>query len=189
MLLLIDNYDSFTYNLYQYIRELGAEVEVYRNDQIRVEEILSRYSGVVISPGPSDPNSAGVSLAAVARCSGRIPILGVCLGHQCIVQHFGGRIIRAPRPIHGKTSVIRTDQKRLFADLPKQYKVGRYHSLVADKTVFPEVLRITACSSDDDQIMAIEHKTDPTFGVQFHPESILTEYGRAILANFLAYLS
>ncbi len=186
MILLIDNYDSFTYNLYQYFCELGAEVEVIRNDQITTDEVLARgYDGVVISPGPADPDQSGVSLPTVGACSGKIPLLGVCLGHQCIAQHFGGQIIRAPRPVHGKSSVITHDQSSLFEGLPRHYNAGRYHSLVADEACLPEVLKVTARSTDDGLIMAIQHKTHPTFGVQFHPESILTEHGRPLLANFL----
>ena len=186
MILLIDNYDSFTYNLYQYFCELGAEVEVIRNDKITTDEILSRgYAGVVISPGPADPDQSGVSLPAVAACSGKLPLLGVCLGHQCIAQHFGGKIIRAPRPVHGKASVITHDQSPLFDGLPRHYNAGRYHSLVAEEASFPDVLNVTARSTDDGLIMALQHQSHPTFGVQFHPESILTEHGRPLLNNFL----
>ena len=188
-LLMIDNYDSFTYNIVQYFGELGAEVEVFRNDEITVADIAARLDAgqldrLVISPGPCSPAEAGISVAAIKYFAGKLPILGVCLGHQAIGAAFGGKIIRAQELMHGKTSVITTTQQGVFADLPEQFTVNRYHSLAIEKSSCPEVLEVTAWT-DDGEIMGVRHKTLPIQGVQFHPESILTEHGHAMLKNFL----
>ena len=185
-LLMIDNYDSFTYNIVQYFGELGAEVEVFRNDEITVEQIAARQPDrLVVSPGPCSPLEAGISVAAIQHFAGKLPILGVCLGHQSIGSAFGGNIVRAQELMHGKTSVITTTQHGVFADLPKQFTVNRYHSLAIEKSSIPDVLEVTAWT-DDGEIMGVRHKTLPIEGVQFHPESILTEHGHAMLKNFLA---
>ncbi|MEC5212903.1 anthranilate synthase component 2 [Polaromonas sp. CG_9.5] len=189
-LLMIDNYDSFTYNIVQYFGELGAEVEVFRNDEITVADIAAkldagRLDRLVVSPGPCSPAEAGISVAAIQHFAGKLPILGVCLGHQAIGAAFGGKIIRAQELMHGKTSVITTTQQGVFADLPEQFTVNRYHSLAIEKSSCPEVLEVTAWT-DDGEIMGVRHKTLPIQGVQFHPESILTEHGHAMLKNFLA---
>ena len=184
-LLVIDNYDSFTYNLVQYFGELLAEVDVFRNDAILVQDIdTSNYNGVVISPGPCDPTRAGISLEVIEKLKGMIPILGVCLGHQCIGQAFGGKIVRADKLMHGKTSPIRHDDKNLFQNLPNPLTATRYHSLLIEKSSLPQSLNITA-TTDEAEIMGIEHLTMPIFGVQFHPESLATEKGIMILKNFL----
>lgn len=188
-LLMIDNYDSFTYNIVQYFGELGAEVEVFRNDEISVADIAAKLDAgqldrLVISPGPCSPAEAGISVAAIQHFAGKLPILGVCLGHQAIGAAFGGKIIRAQELMHGKTSVITTTQQGVFAGLPKQFTVNRYHSLAIEKSSCPEVLEVTAWT-DDGEIMGVRHKTLPIQGVQFHPESILTEHGHAMLKNFL----
>ena len=184
-LLMIDNYDSFTYNIVQYFGELGAEVEVFRNDEITIEQIAAKNPDrLVISPGPCSPLEAGISVAAIQHFAGKLPILGVCLGHQAIGAAFGGNIIRAQALMHGKTSVITTTQLGLFAGLPKQFTVNRYHSLAIEKSSIPDVLDVTAWT-DDGEIMGVRHKTLPVQGVQFHPESILTEHGHAMLKNFL----
>ncbi|AQZ98009.1 glutamine amidotransferase [Comamonas kerstersii] len=188
-LLMIDNYDSFTYNIVQYFGELGADVTVVRNDEITLEEVIALVAEqgmerVVISPGPSSPKEAGISVAAIQHFAGKLPVLGVCLGHQSIGAAFGGDIIRAGQQMHGKTSVITTDQQGVFADLPKQFTVNRYHSLVIDKNTLPDCLEITA-TSEDGEIQGVRHKTLAVEGVQFHPESILTEHGHAMLKNFL----
>ena len=188
-LLMVDNYDSFTYNIVQYFGELGAEVTVVRNDETTVAEVeaLMAREGIerlVISPGPCSPNEAGISVAAIKHFAGKLPILGVCLGHQSIGAAFGGDIIRAGQQMHGKTSVIHTDQKGVFADLPQEFTVNRYHSLVIDKNTLPDCLEITA-TSEDGEIQGVRHKTLAIEGVQFHPESILTEHGHAMLKNFL----
>ena len=183
--LMIDNYDSFTYNIVQYFGELGAEVEVFRNDEITLEEIAARQPDrLVVSPGPCSPAEAGISVAAIQHFAGKLPILGVCLGHQGIGAAFGGKIIRAKQLMHGKTSVITTTQEGVFADLPAQFVVNRYHSLAIEKSSCPDVLAITAWT-DDGEIMGVRHKTLAIQGVQFHPESILTEHGHAMLKNFL----
>lgn len=185
-LLMIDNYDSFTYNIVQYFGELGAEVEVFRNDEITIEQIAARQPDrLVVSPGPCSPLEAGISVAAIQHFAGKLPILGVCLGHQSIGSAFGGNIVRAQELMHGKTSVITTTQHGVFADLPKQFTVNRYHSLAIEKSSIPDVLQVTAWT-DDGEIMGVRHKTLPIEGVQFHPESILTEHGHAMLKNFLA---
>lgn len=191
-LLMIDNYDSFTYNIVQYFGELGAEVEVFRNDEITVEGVAERVAAginrLVISPGPCSPLEAGISVAAIQYFAGKLPILGVCLGHQSIGAAFGGQIIRAQTLMHGKTSVITTSsqarQRGLFAGLPSQFTVNRYHSLAIEKASIPNELEVTAWT-DDGEIMGVRHKTFAIEGVQFHPESILTEHGHAVLKNFL----
>ncbi|HAL36965.1 MAG TPA: anthranilate/aminodeoxychorismate synthase component II [Polaromonas sp.] len=184
-LLMIDNYDSFTYNIVQYFGELGAEVEVFRNDEITVADIAARAPDLlVVSPGPCSPAEAGISVAAIQHFAGKLPILGVCLGHQAIGAAFGGKIIRAQQLMHGKTSVITTTQEGVFADLPKQFVVNRYHSLAIERASCPDVLAITAWT-DDGEIMGVRHQELPIQGVQFHPESILTEHGHAMLKNFL----
>ncbi len=190
MLLMIDNYDSFTYNLVQYFGELGEEVWVYRNDQIDPDQIAEfAPERIVLSPGPCTPNEAGVSLATIERFAGQIPILGVCLGHQSIGQAFGGHIVRAGQVMHGKTSEVHHRGQGVFAGLPNPFTVVRYHSLVIEKSTAPECLDITAWTQtpdgDIDEIMGVRHKTLPVEGVQFHPESILTEHGHALLRNFL----
>ena len=188
-LLMIDNYDSFTYNIVQYFGELGAQVTVARNDEITVAEIDARLQAgqidrLVISPGPCSPAEAGISVAAIQHFAGKLPILGVCLGHQAIGAAFGGTIVRAQQLMHGKTSVITTTQKGVFAGLPEQFTVNRYHSLSIARASCPEELEITAWT-DDGEIMGVRHKTLAIEGVQFHPESILTEHGHAMLRNFL----
>jgi anthranilate synthase component 2 len=184
VILLVDNYDSFTYNLYQYLAELGAKVEVRRNDAVTVADIPGRYEAVVLSPGPGRPAEAGITPAIVRELSGRLPILGVCLGHQAIGEVFGGRIVRAGRLMHGKTSMVRHNGAGLFAGLPNPFVATRYHSLVVERDSCPETLEITA-ESDDGVIMGLRHRTHPTVGVQFHPESILTRAGKDLLRNFL----
>lgn len=184
-LLMVDNYDSFTYNLVQYFGELGAQVEVFRNDEITLEGIAARAPDrLVISPGPCSPAEAGISVAAIQHFAGRVPILGVCLGHQSIGAAFGGRIVRARELMHGKTSVITTTQEGVFAGLPRQFTVNRYHSLAIECATLPEALAITAWT-DDGEIMGVRHRELAVQGVQFHPESILTEHGHALLRNFL----
>ncbi len=184
-LLMIDNYDSFTYNLVQYFGELGAEVLVHRNDEITLADIEAlKPSHLVVSPGPCSPAEAGISVAAIKHFSGKLPILGVCLGHQSIGAAFGGRIIRAQQLMHGKTSVIHTSQQGVFADLPQDYTVNRYHSLAIERSSCPAELEVTAWT-DDGEIMGVRHRSLPIEGVQFHPESILTEHGHALLNNFL----
>jgi anthranilate synthase/aminodeoxychorismate synthase-like glutamine amidotransferase len=184
MLLLIDNYDSFTYNLWHYLGELGAEATVRRNDAVSVEEVLAmRPEAIVISPGPCDPQKAGICLDLVRAAAGT-PVLGICLGHQVIGEAFGGRVIRAPEPVHGKTSVIRHGGTDLFAGLPDKFLAARYHSLIVAREGLPEPLEITA-ETEDGLIMGLKHRHLPVYGVQFHPESIATEHGHALLANFL----
>jgi anthranilate synthase component 2 len=184
-LLMIDNYDSFTYNLVQYFGELGAQVLVHRNDEISLAEIEAlKPSHLVVSPGPCSPAEAGISVAAIQHFAGKLPILGVCLGHQSIGAAFGGRIIRAQQLMHGKTSVIHTNQQGVFANLPQDYTVNRYHSLAIERSSCPAELEVTAWT-DDGEIMGVRHRTLPVEGVQFHPESILTEHGHALLNNFL----
>lgn len=188
MLLLIDNYDSFTYNLYHYLGELGARVEVRRNDALGVDEALAmRPAGIVVSPGPCDPDKAGISLALVERASEVCPVLGVCLGHQAIGQAFGGRIVRANRVMHGKISRIEHEGRGLFKDLPHPFHATRYHSLVIDPASLPDCLEIDA-RSEDGTIMAVTHREKPIFGIQFHPESIETEHGHQLLDNFLKHV-
>ena len=184
-LLMIDNYDSFTYNIVQYFGELGAEVEVFRNDEITLADIAARAPDLlVVSPGPCSPAEAGISVAAIQHFAGKLPILGVCLGHQAIGAAFGGKIVRAQQLMHGKTSVVTTTQQGVFAGLPEQFVVNRYHSLAIEKSSCPDVLDVTALT-EDGEIMGVRHKSLPIQGVQFHPESILTEHGHAMLKNFL----
>jgi anthranilate synthase/aminodeoxychorismate synthase-like glutamine amidotransferase len=185
MILLIDNYDSFTYNLYQHLCELGADVLVRRNDAITVTEAEALDpSHVLISPGPCTPAEAGVSNALIAALGPRVPTLGVCLGHQCIGAVYGGRVVRAPEPVHGKTAIIAHDGRGLFAGLPNPFEAMRYHSLIVERATLPECLALTA-ETPDGLIMALRHRAYPIFGVQFHPESILTAAGKALLRNFL----
>jgi anthranilate synthase component 2 len=185
MLLMLDNYDSFTWNLVQYLGELGAAVKVVRNDAASLDEIESMHpEAIVISPGPCTPSEAGISVPLVRRFAGRVPILGVCLGHQAIGQAFGARIIRAQRVMHGKLSSIVHDQRGVFAGVPSPFNATRYHSLAIERASLPEVLDVTA-TADDGEIMAIRHRELPVEGVQFHPEAILTEHGRKVLENFL----
>jgi len=184
-ILMIDNYDSFTYNIVQYFGELGADVEVFRNDDITIEEIAAKKPDrLVVSPGPCSPLEAGISVAAIQHFAGRLPILGVCLGHQSIGTAFGGNIVRAQQLMHGKTSVITTTGQGLFAGLPEHFTVNRYHSLAIEKSSCPDLLEVTAWT-EDGEIMGVRHKTLAIQGVQFHPESILTEHGHAMLKNFL----
>ena len=185
MFLLIDNYDSFTYNLLHYLSELGAEVEVVRNDAISAEQAVNGgYEGIVLSPGPCDPDQAGICLDVVAQAPDDLPIFGVCLGHQTIGQHFGGRVVRSPLPMHGKISAIHHSGLGVFRGLPSPINCTRYHSLMVAKEGFPDCLEITA-TSDDGVIQGLQHKTRPIFGVQFHPESIASEYGHDLLLNFI----
>jgi len=186
VILVLDNYDSFTYNLVQYMQELGASVVVVRNDHESVEALLARRpAGVMVSPGPCDPPKAGVSIEAIRAFAGRVPVLGVCLGHQAIGEAFGGKTVRAPQVRHGKTSPVRHDGRGVFADLPNPFLATRYHSLVLDEATLPEVLTVTARSEDDDLIMGVRHRELPVEGVQFHPESILSEHGHHLLQNWL----
>lgn len=185
MYLLIDNYDSFTYNLLHYLGELGAEVEVRRNDAITPAEALDmKPDGIVISPGPCDPDRAGICLEMIGETKGKLPLLGVCLGHQCIGQHFGGTVLRAPVPMHGKMSQISHTGKGIFEGIPTPFPATRYHSLMVRRDDLPDCLEITA-ESEDGVIQGLTHKTLPLFGVQFHPESIASENGHKILENFL----
>jgi anthranilate synthase component 2 len=184
-LLMVDNYDSFTYNIVQYFGELGAEIEVFRNDQITIEGIAQRNPDrLVISPGPCSPLEAGISVAAIQHFAGKLPILGVCLGHQSIGAAFGGKIIRAQALMHGKTSIIQTKQVGVFRNLPEQFTVNRYHSLAIERSSCPADLEVTAWT-EDGEIMGVRHKHMAIEGVQFQPESILTEHGHAMLNNFL----
>jgi anthranilate synthase component 2 len=190
MLLMIDNYDSFTYNLVQYFGELGVEVEVHRNDRITVDEVAAKNPRhIVLSPGPCTPNEAGVCLDLIARLQGRFPILGVCLGHQAIGQAFGGVVTRARAVMHGKTSAIHHRGDGVFKNLPTPYQATRYHSLVVDRSGLPDCFDVTAWTQHDDgsvdEIMGLRHRTLPVEGVQFHPESILTEHGHQLLKNFV----
>jgi anthranilate synthase component II len=186
MLLLIDNYDSFTYNLAQYFGELGCEMVIRRNDEISLEEIAALSpKHICISPGPCTPREAGISKEIVAAFGAKIPILGVCLGHQCIAEAYGGKIVRAPRIMHGKPSMITHEGNGLFSDLAMPFEAGRYHSLVVERTSLPACLEITA-ESDDGEIMGLRHREFPVHAVQFHPESVLTRDGKKILARFLA---
>jgi anthranilate synthase component 2 len=184
-LLMVDNYDSFTFNIVQYFGELGADVEVFRNDEITLQGIAARQPDrLVISPGPCSPTEAGISVAAIQHFAGQLPILGVCLGHQSIGAAFGGQIVRAQELMHGKTSVISTTQQGVFAGLPQQFTVNRYHSLAIERATCPPCLKVTAWT-DDGEIMGVRHTELDIEGVQFHPESILTEHGHAMLKNFL----
>ena len=185
MVLMIDNYDSFTFNLVQYLAELGAEVRVFRNDELTVDEIEKLApSQVVLSPGPCTPNEAGITLETIARLAGRVPILGVCLGHQAIGQAFGGKVVRAKQVMHGKTSRIRHDGTGVFAQLTNDFVATRYHSLVVERASLPACLEISA-ESEDGEIMGLRHRSLAVEGVQFHPEALLTEHGHKMLENFL----
>jgi len=187
MVLLIDNYDSFAYNLAQYFGELGCELLVRRNDEISLDEIAALApERICISPGPCTPREAGISKEVILTFGQQIPILGVCLGHQCVAEAYGGKVIRAARLMHGKSSMIRHNGTLLFSDLPNPFEAGRYHSLVVERSTFPTCLDIIA-ESDDSEIMALRHREFPVHGVQFHPESLLTPDGKRILANFLAH--
>ncbi len=186
MLLLIDNYDSFTYNLYQYLSELGAAIQVRRNDQVTLDEIEAlEPDHIVVSPGPCTPNEAGVSCKVIETFGPRIPMLGVCLGHQAIGQVYGGQVIRAPRPMHGKTSLMHHQGQGVFRNLPAPFEANRYHSLIVERQSLPAALEITAETADG-LIMGLRHRTYPVEGVQFHPESIMTPVGKDLLRNFLA---
>ncbi|MDQ3257008.1 MAG: aminodeoxychorismate/anthranilate synthase component II [Acidobacteriota bacterium] len=186
MILVIDNYDSFTYNLVQYLGELGAEIEVRRNDEVTVEEVAERLhpERILISPGPGTPDESGISLELIEHYAGRVPILGVCLGHQAIGQIFGGRVVRAPEPVHGKPVEICHDGKTIFEGLEYRFNAGRYHSLIVERRTLPECLEISA-TTPDGIIMGLRHRDMKVEGVQFHPESILTTEGKKLLANFL----
>jgi anthranilate synthase/aminodeoxychorismate synthase-like glutamine amidotransferase len=185
MLLVIDNYDSFTYNLVQYLGELGQQVRVVRNNEVAVDDVVRMCpETIVISPGPCTPNEAGISLEVISRLAGKIPILGVCLGHQAIGQAFGGKVIRAKEVVHGKTSRVFHDDKGLFAGLPNPFEATRYHSLIVERSSLPDCLEITA-KTWDEEIMGLRHKTMLVEGVQFHPESFLTKVGKDLLRNFL----
>jgi len=185
MLLMIDNYDSFTYNLVQYLGELGEQVHTVRNDAITIEAVEALApSRIVISPGPGTPDDAGISLAAIRHFAGRVPILGVCLGHQAIGQLFGGRVVRAGRVMHGKADTVEHRGQGVFTDLPSRYQVIRYHSLVVARDSLPDCLEVTAWT-DDGEVMGLQHRQLPVHGVQFHPESIASEHGHRLLANFL----
>lgn len=186
MLLMIDNFDSFTYNLVQYFGELGQDVRVFRNNEITVDGIaVLKPSHIVISPGPCTPNEAGISVETIKQLGGQIPILGVCLGHQAIGQAYGGKIVRARNLMHGKTSMIAHQGKSVFRDLPSPIEATRYHSLVIERASLPACLEVTARSEDDNEIMGVRHRELKVEGIQFHPESILTQYGHEMLANFL----
>lgn len=187
MILMIDNYDSFTYNLVQYLGEMGEELQVFRNDKITCEEIKELNPAyLMVSPGPCTPNEAGISMEAIQRFAGKIPIFGVCLGHQSIAQVFGGKVVRADRLMHGKTSDIYHDGKTIFKDIPSPFKATRYHSLIAENESLPDCLEISAKTSEG-EIMGIRHRSLPIEGVQFHPESITTEHGKKMLRNFLIH--
>tara|TARA_Y100000813_G_scaffold119110_1_gene85356 strand:- start:220 stop:804 length:585 start_codon:yes stop_codon:yes gene_type:complete len=186
MFVLIDNYDSFTFNLWHYLGELGIEVAVHRNDTVTPEEILAlNPQGIVISPGPCDPDKAGICLDLITKASGKVPILGVCLGHQCIGQVFGAKVVLAPSPMHGKVSQITHDGSGVFAGLPSPFTATRYHSLTLDPATIPDCLRVTA-HSEDGVIQGVAHRDLPVYGVQFHPESIASEHGHDLLRNFVS---
>ncbi len=189
MLVIIDNYDSFTYNLAQYFGELGAEIEVFRNDAVDVDQIAAlQPSHIVISPGPGDPTQAGISPQVIRELGTQIPTLGVCLGHQCIGEAFGGEVVRAQRLMHGKTSLIHHQGDMLFINVPRAFPATRYHSLIVDANSVPAELEVIA-NTEEGEIMALRHRDYPIVGVQFHPESILTPHGKQILKNFLSYVS
>ncbi len=186
MIIMIDNYDSFTYNLVQYLMELGADVQVYRNDKISLKQIAAKKpEKIVVSPGPCSPKEAGISKEVIARFGPKVPILGVCLGHQCIGEVYGGEVSRAKRLMHGKTSMIHHDGKGIFRGLANPFEATRYHSLLVQPQGLPDCLRVTA-QTKEKEIMGLQHKKFPVYGVQFHPESILTKEGKKLLANFLA---
>lgn len=185
MFLLIDNFDSFTYNLWHYLGELGAEVKVFRNNALTVEQALAMQpEGIVVSPGPCDPDKAGICLDLIKTAAGRVPLLGVCLGHQAIGQAFGGKVIRAPQPVHGKTDLMHHNGTGIFAGIPSPYRATRYHSLVVDRATLPDCLEATAWT-EDGLIMGLAHNTMNIHGVQFHPESIASEHGHKMLGNFI----
>jgi anthranilate synthase component 2 len=185
MMLLIDNYDSFTYNLWHYLGEMGAETVVRRNDALLADEALAmKPEGIIISPGPCDPDRAGICLELITKAAGKVPLLGVCLGHQSIGQAFGGKVVRAPQPIHGKLAEIKHEGKSLFAGLPSPFKATRYHSLIVERASLPACLEITA-ETDDGLIMGLTHREYNIHGLQFHPESIASEHGHAMLKNFI----
>ena len=185
MFLLIDNYDSFTYNLFHFLGELGAEIVVRRNDALTAEEALAMGpQGIILSPGPCDPDRAGICLDLIAVATGKVPLLGVCLGHQAIGQHFGGKVVRAPLPMHGKLSLVHHKGQGLFEGIPSPFKATRYHSLIVERATLPACLEVTA-ETEDGIVMGLAHREHPTFGVQFHPESIASEHGHRLLANFL----
>jgi anthranilate synthase component II len=185
MLVIIDNYDSFTYNLVQYFGELKVDIKVFRNDQVTLEQLqILQPDYLVISPGPCTPKESGISPEVVRYFSGKVPLLGVCLGHQCIGEVFGGKVIRAPFPVHGKLSTIHHNGQGLFQGIPEPFEAVRYHSLVVEKQTFPEVLEVTA-TTEDGLVMGLKHREHPTYGLQFHPESIFTGVGKSLLANFL----
>ena len=185
MFILIDNYDSFTYNLWHFFGSLGAEVVVYRNDQITTDEVMAQNpQGIILSPGPCDPDRAGICLELIENAAGKVPVFGVCLGLQSIGQAFGGKISRGPTPMHGKISSVTHRNEGVFQDLPSPFNATRYHSLVVDRTTLPECLEITA-ETEDGMIMGLQHRVLPIHGVQFHPESIASEHGHALLQNFL----
>ena len=189
MILLIDNYDSFTYNVYQAVANLGHPLQVARNDQISLTQISDgHYDAVIISPGPGTPDDAGISKEVVTHFAGKLPILGICLGHQVIGQAFGAKVIRAPQPVHGKTALIRHEGRGLYANLPEPFTAGRYHSLIVDRPTLPDCFEVTA-TNDEGLIMGIKHRQFNIQGVQFHPESILTPEGTTLLDNFLAATS
>ncbi len=189
MIILIDNYDSFTYNLVHFLGELGGKCEVHRNDQITVDEVIGKKpKAIVLSPGPCDPDQAGICVDLVKAAGADIPLLGVCLGHQTIGQVYGGKVIRAPHLMHGKVSEIKNKGKSVFAGLPKKFNATRYHSLIVERETLPKSLTITA-ETDDGLIMGLQHKKHPVHGVQFHPESIASEHGHAMLENFLKLAS
>ena len=187
MILMIDNYDSFTYNIVQYCRELGADLRVIRNDEMSVEEIEALHpQKIIISPGPASPDEAGVTLDVIKHFKDKVPILGICLGHQSIAQVFGGDVVRAKNMMHGKTSTMRQNSEcEIFKDLPKEFIATRYHSLIVDKNTLPDVIEPKAYSTDDEEIMALKIKDKDIYGVQFHPESIMSEYGHEMIGNFL----
>ncbi|MEG6586726.1 anthranilate synthase component II [Dendrosporobacter sp. 1207_IL3150] len=185
MILLIDNYDSFTYNVYQMVANLGYHVEVIRNDQITIDEIAAKnYSAIIISPGPGTPDDAGITTEVINHFAGTTPILGICLGHQAIGQVFGGKVVRAPEPIHGKTSLIEHNSLGIYSNMPQDFAAGRYHSLIVERESLPECLEITAIT-EDNIIMGLRHREFQIEGLQFHPESILTPQGSTLVANFL----
>jgi anthranilate synthase/aminodeoxychorismate synthase-like glutamine amidotransferase len=185
MIVVIDNYDSFTYNLVQYLGELGAETRVFRNDEIPLEDIEAMSpSHIVISPGPCTPNEAGITLPLIERMAGKVPILGVCLGHQAIGQAFGGKVVRAAKVMHGKVSRVRHDGSGVFSQIPDEFVATRYHSLIVERATLPECLAVTA-QSEDGEIMGLRHRSLPVEGVQFHPEALLTEHGHKMLQNFI----
>ena len=185
-IVLLDNYDSFTYNLHHYIGELGADVAIYRNDKITTKELMALApDGIVISPGPGTPGQSGICLELIKTASGKIPIFGVCLGQQAIGEAFGGKVVRAPKPMHGKVSEIYHEGRTVFKGLPIPFKATRYHSLIVDRASLPDCLEVTAVTADDGLIMGLSHKQHNTHGVQFHPESIASEHGHQLIKNFL----